>query len=625
MGSRARSLLMTGSAALLHAGIASTAMAQATTTYHPDRGTPRLQILPSEQVRSQANLAPSATARAQEMPDKLQAAWRFLSEHATEYGLSPDLSSLEHVATQATKAGTTFRFKQRLGGYKVEGGEIIVAVNDQNQIYQVYNNIYPVAPDKVARATEGKINQDQAIGLAWNTLGAQGFVEEPQAELKYVPLNGTFVLAYDVRLYVDRKKTDGASRPGLWQVIVDAVSGKVIGQPTELSINEGKRADDETYIDQAADLAASLRALAADGARRVPPLAAAEAVERVPGTALVFDSDPVTTLKDGSLRDDSPPNKFDPAYTEAALLDLAKASGTVRLDGPWVNIVDFERPATAPSTTSDGTWRAKRGDNAFNDVMTYYHIDKSQRYIQALGFPGIQARSIPADSDGFNGTDNSHYVPAPFDRIAFGHGCVDDNEDVDVILHEYGHAITHAINPSWGGGNGDSGAIGEGFGDYWAETYSHTTVNGAMFQAEKVFDWDGIDTCWGGRRLNITGVKYNPSRRYGAHQSIGGGVQSDELWSTPLYQSFLQLRGRNVPREEVDTIVLESMFNLGSGFTMRDLAVSVVATANRLFPTGPHAGVFEANFRQLEILPVQEEAPPTPQSAGSDVLPTSKQ
>ena len=239
-----------------------------------------------------------------------------------------------------------------------------------------------------------------------------------------------------------------------------------------------------------------------------------------------------------------------------------------------------------------------------------------------MGYTGIQARSIPADSDGVDGDDNSHYVPAPFDRIAFGHGCVDDNEDADVILHEYGHAITYAINPSWGGG--DSGAIGEGFGDYWAETYSHTTANGATFQPQKVFDWDGIDTCWSGRRLNITGVRYDPGRQYRAHQSIGGGVQSDELWSTPLYQSFLQLRGQNVPREEVDTIVLQSMFGLGAGFTMRDLAVNVVATANNLFPTGPHAGVFEANFRSLEILPAPA-AVATPTGAASQASPLSKQ
>ena len=477
--------------------------------------------------------------------------------------------------------------------------------------------------NKAARATAVQLSRDKALDVAWAALGAQGFRDEPIVELKYLPIaGGDFVLTYDVRLYIDRKTMDGATRTGLWQVLVDAVSGKVVGDPTELTINEGKRAGEEAYVGQPADLAAAIQALNARGEELAAGALDATA-QTVSGRGLVFDPEPVTTLEDGSLEDGSPASTFDPAYVEVVLADLASRSGAVFLEGPWVTIADFEQPATAPSSTPDGVWRAKRGDNAFNDVMTYYHIDQSQRYLQSLGYTGmsgIQALSIAVDSDGLSGADNSHYVPS-FNRLAFGHGCVDDNEDVDVILHEYGHALTHGINSSWGGG--DSGAIGEGFGDYWAETYSFTTANGASFQPEKVFDWDGIADCWPGRRLNVTGVQYDPNRTYGAHQSIGGGVQSDELWSTPVYQSFVELRGQGVAREEVDKIVLESMFGFGSGFTMRDLAIKTVATAKALFPAGPHAAVFEGNFRKLGILP--DDQPTASIGATPADIPVSKQ
>jgi hypothetical protein len=66
------------------------------------------------------------------------------------------------------------------------------------------------------------------------------------------------------------------------------------------------------------------------------------------------------------------------------------------------------------------------------------------------------------------------------------------------------------------------------------------------------------------------------------------------------------------------------MFGLGAGFTMRDLAVNVVATANNLFPTGPHAGVFEANFRSLGILPAPVTAA-TPPGTASPASPSTKQ
>jgi hypothetical protein len=134
--------------------------------------------------------------------------------------------------------------------------------------------------------------------------------------------------------------------------------------------------------------------------------------------------------------------------------------------------------------------------------MTYFHIDQNQRYIQSLGFTGgagIQDGRIDADSDGVNGADDSHYVPST-NIVAFGHGCVDDNEDADVILHEYGHAIQHDINPNWSGG--DTGAMGEGFGDYWAGSYSYSTTNGPSFHPEWAFTWDGHNNCWDGRVMN---------------------------------------------------------------------------------------------------------------------------
>ena len=66
------------------------------------------------------------------------------------------------------------------------------------------------------------------------------------------------------------------------------------------------------------------------------------------------------------------------------------------------------------------------------------------------------------------------------------------------------------------------------------------------------------------------------------------------------------------------------MFGLGFGFRMPDLARATVATAEALFPTGPHASVFLANFQELGILPDDAPAP-----AGEDTAargaPVSKQ
>ncbi|UUZ47440.1 hypothetical protein LP420_29820 [Massilia sp. B-10] len=185
------------------------------------------------------------------------------------------------------------------------------------------------------------------------------------------------------------------------------------------------------------------------------------------------------------------------------------------------------------------------------------HLDQNQRYIQSLGFTGTKSiinRPFDVDTDGVNGDDNSHYSGGSPDYLAFGHGCVNDSEDADVILHEYGHAIQANINSSWSGG--DTGAMGEGFGDYWAGSYSYSRPNGTVYHPEWVFSWDGHSACWGGRLLNRTNAWYNASKTYGAHSSVtenGVTFQSDELWSAPLFESMKALLAMPASRAPIST------------------------------------------------------------------------
>ena len=75
--------------------------------------------------------------------------------------------------------------------------------------------------------------------------------------------------------------------------------------------------------------------------------------------------------------------------------------------------------------------------------------------------------------------------------MRFGKGGVDDAEDAEVILHEYGHAIHFAQGFQFS--TEEAGAISEGFGDYWAVTVSEH-VRLARLPASTdpacVADWD---------------------------------------------------------------------------------------------------------------------------------------
>ena len=556
-------------------------------TRHDDwRGTPRLQVEPA--WSRPGDLAGEALARA------------FLADRVASFRLAPDLADLELARVQESLLGTHYHFAQRLAGLAVEHGEVIVSIaKADGRVYQSYNNYYPLSeqPDATAH-----LDSEAAYDIAWQALRARGdLLSAPSTKLLWQAADGHPRLVWQLALEL-------AEPYGHWALTVDATSGELL----DIADSRLYRVEDDFTAATPAERIGALAGPAGDRAEAFARFAARAALESAPaggsratGSGVVFDPDPRATLMNDGLQDGSPASAFTAAYFTRTLQDITFSGGLYRVTGPWVNIINWDPPATAPSTTVDGNWTATRGNNAFNDAMTYFMIDQNQRYMQALGFTGatgIQEGSIGTDTDGVNGADNSYYTSGT-NRMSFGHGCVDDSEDSDVMLHEYGHAIHYSINSNWGGG--DTGGIGEGFGDYWAGSYSYSTPNGAVYHPEWIFSWDGHGSgnqCWPGRLMNKLNLVYVHTTYYGAHQSIPGG-QSDELWSTPLFQSLISLVGTyGKTRDSVDQIVLESHFGIGFGPKMRDLANATIAAAQALQPGQPHAAVFTQKFAHHNIV-----------------------
>jgi subtilisin-like proprotein convertase family protein len=513
----------------------------------------------------------------------------FLHAEAASLGLNDSILLDQLAVTKVKKSllATHVHFSQSLNGFPVKFGEIIVSVSNGDQrVLKVFNNYYPTQSAKAK--PRALISKEQAFDIAWNDIRAHGSLkDDPSNDTYYVVSDkGEFKLVHEIYLKV--------SAPfGAWESLIDAESGVIVSVRDKRIVRVGHIDPSlrHNYKGKILDRQVAFR----EWQVKKNKASLSKKSKRVDGMGLVFDPDPRTTLGNGELMDDTSADAFDAAYFERPLMGISLDAGTYSLKGPWVTLADFESPNTAPATTTDGSFLAKRGDVAFNDAMTYYHIDQNQRYMQALGFQedtGIQYNSIEVDANGVNGADNSHFIPGA-NQMAFGHGCVDDNEDSDVILHEYGHAINHSINENWSGG--DTGAMGEGFGDYWAGSYSIATENGRDFEVNTVFTWDGAP-CWPGRRLDTVDARYDHSRNYGAHSSTPEGHITDELWSTPLFQALLAITELGHPREDVDQIILEAQFGLGQGLKMRDLANATIATATQLFPDKPYAEIFTEKF-----------------------------
>ena len=531
----------------------------------------------------------------------------FLKRRGAEFGVAKDLSNIRLLRRKSSLLGEHFRYVQVSDGIDVQKGEIIITLNkDLRSIRTIYNNLYPFPTGPVSKRP---ISSEEAYDIAWEVLRVHGpLIETPDITESYLPTGKLLEKVFLVRLSIEKPY-------GAWQVAIALNGGRIISiEDIRITRRKTPPVDFGSYKGKILDRRS---AFANYKSKHRPIPNNNDEILNTDIPTAIFNPDPRTVLNNPDLGDKSSLDIFEEAYSDHILRDISFDGSVHQLKGPWVQIIDYDPPNTAPHSEAESEWYFDRGQNQFNEAMTYYHIDSSQRYMQELGFMedmSIQGQSIEVDADGANGDDNSYFQPNT-NRLSFGHGCVDDNEDADVILHEYGHAIQDDINPSWIGG--DTGAMGEGFGDYWAGSYSISTSSGSYYLPNQVFSWDGHGTdneCWNGRILNAIDARYDHNRNYSAHVSIDGGYQSDELWSTPLFQSLLELIEHGIPREQVDKIVLQSHFGLGADLKMRDLALNTLATAESLYPDGPHKTVFHKHFVRHGIIDI-----PAPKFALSDI------
>ena len=185
------------------------------------------------------------------------------------------------------------------------------------------------------------------------------------------------------------------------------------------------------------------------------------------GTAAVFKVNPVQSSGNQGLSDQNDAASAVPS-AEYATVQLRNLDGSGYLRGKWA-VVESSTGTPAYSTTN--TFVYNRHQDQFEQVMGYFWVNQAQEYLQSLGFgttfPGILKQPFDIKINQYGG-DNSYQTNKPF-RIRLGKGGVDDAEDAEVIVHEYGHAVHQRRSPGFGASL-DAGAIGESFGDYLAVT-----------------------------------------------------------------------------------------------------------------------------------------------------------
>lgn len=307
--------------------------------------------------------------------------------------------------------------------------------------------------------------------------------------------------------------------------------------------------------------------------------------------ACVFRPDPVSRLRQvygGLLRDrqDSASTVLNSAM-DTVLIQAKFDDDTFRLETPYFRFGEFSAPVRKRAVSvSPDSFLLNRSKPAFEEVNIFYHLSCFRRYLDTLGFASLANYQLPIDAHGMDGADQSAFSPLQ-NRLAYGDGNVDDAEDAAVIVHEYGHVLSHA-SLAFGNSGEERRSIEEGICDYLAGSYTRSCSD---YEWQNLFKWDGHNEFWAGRTL--TSPKIYPDNLVGQMHKDG------EIFSSALTTMELAMS-----RKQVHELVLGTMPFLIPDLTMPLAAQAFLETDSSL-NGGIHTPLLVQIFNSKGIQPGQ--------------------
>ncbi len=477
----------------------------------------------------------------------------FLKAESARFGWKREMDDLVLISDKRRSASRHLTYQQTFAGLPVDAHQVRVNMDREGRVSMVLSAFVPVNADERLFNIQPTVSSSEATSRALNELAPNGgqvsaaelIISHPAAPILVWKL---FVWPLD--------------EPAEYRVLVDAQTGEVV-DAVDQALSFGRHAGE-------------LRR------RKTDPEDDRLISRRLDGMGLVYDPDPLFTegVPYGApyVDDDDATNAaLDAARIQVTLRDISQnGNGEFVLEGPYARIVGRNSGGslvyTPPVESSADGFQYDRSQDGFEAVMAYYHIDKSQRYVQSLGFSDLQSGSIDINPRGTS-LDNSFFYPS-LQLVLFGTGGVDDAEDPSVIWHEYGHALLDAAVPGLLNSR-EGGAFHEGFSYYWASSYTRFLVESGQTARDDwrwVYLWDsGEGSIWSGIYLDHFG-KY-PQDLCVTTMSPGACDIHDDgrMWATTLMEVYDRLG-----RSATDELVLLSHNYLSATATFADAAQAVI-------------------------------------------------
>jgi len=401
---------------------------------------------------------------------------RFLARNNSLFALSAANSEELKLENEDNDQGTTFlNYTQTVDGLKVFEGQVQVVVNKNGEVLNVREGFLADGPPLRRR---GALNEARAIAKAFEHAGrtvSPSFVEnyarqsttemsrfsnpldlnfeEVLSEQNVVRVNGESRLAWHI--YAD-------VGPDEWyEILLDAYTGELLLRHN-LYLFEAQG----TVYTEAPD----------KGARQLVSFVGDTTINTAAGW---MGTSTTTTGNNVEAYLDTDANNA-PDNNNGAGLSVGHAtSATQDFTFPFSTTVD---PRTQQAAVVTNIFYY---NNIMHDFSYNLGFTEAARNFQVNNFGrgGTGNDSVRAEAQDGSGTNNANFATPPdgqrprMQQFLFTAPTPDRDSSVDgdVVFHEYGHGISNRLigNGSTALSGTQSGAMGEGWSDYWAITINN--------------------------------------------------------------------------------------------------------------------------------------------------------
>ncbi|MEK6281175.1 MAG: M36 family metallopeptidase [Acidobacteriota bacterium] len=401
---------------------------------------------------------------------------KFLNRHPAVFALSPSAIANLKLAKEDDDRGTVFLdYFQTVSGYKVFEGQVQVVVNKNGEVLSVREGfLIESQPVKLKAA----LSEEQGIAKAFEYAGrdvipsfAQTYARRSKTETSRFanPLTPDFE---DIISELNVVRVGDSSRlawhvyvetsPEEWyEVLVDAQSGNLL-----LRHN--------LYLDQAQGTVYTESP--AHGARQLLSFVGDTTINTSAGW---MGTSTVTTGNNVEAYLDTNADNAPDANNGTGLSNGHAFASNQNFTFPFSTTVD---PRTQQAAVVTNLFYY---NNVMHDFSYNLGFTETARNFQTnnYGRGGTGNDSVRAEAQDGSGTNNANFATPPdgsrprMQQYLFTGPTPDRDSSIDgdVVFHEYGHGISNRLigNGSTALSGTQSGAMGEGWSDYWA-----ITING---------------------------------------------------------------------------------------------------------------------------------------------------